>query len=394
MANQLLFYLFALHIFTLHLALNSTVHLGSKDQLSALDHVIAKGLEEGEDIERDESLINLSVILTNVGPDEPKESMVSHLDMYLGSLLDHLTQESRLRLIIISDATLVHLLRLHLKMLIGKELSRRMIRGDMLYFPLLRINIVDIEPIVRQNRDIITQMKPLLSKTEKVIYLPGDPQRKAFDEQWRLAGGDPKEMEGQTIEIDDNEIKKYSHDLFYIAPFYHLAFPNLDHLIATDLDIEFRSSTEEVFAQFRLFPKSAIIGAALDPTLRYINAAKDYLEWSPSETILGQGGDFPGLNTGVVLFNLTRMRGSKDLNDQLNIGAMRKLLDHFRFNDKCMLGDQDWFTLLSWRMPACFYQLPCAFNYVIGWDGEKDVDLSFRAECSKAKIIHRTSSLD
>ena len=33
---------------------------------------------------------------------------------------------------------------------------------------------------------------------------------------------------------------QYSHDLFYIAPFYHLAFPNLDHLIATDLDIEFR----------------------------------------------------------------------------------------------------------------------------------------------------------
>ena len=102
-----------------------------------------------------------------------------------------------------------------------------MIRGDMLYFPHLQINIVDIEPIVRQNRDIITQvdhqchhlnndrvlfsqMKPLLSKTEKVIYLPGDPQRKAFDEQWRLAGGDPKEMEGQTIEIDDNEIKKVS----------------------------------------------------------------------------------------------------------------------------------------------------------------------------------------
>ena len=39
---------------------------------------------------------------------------------------------------------------------------------------------------------------------------------------------------------------------------------------------------------------------------RYMNAAKDYLEWSPSKTILGQGGDFPGLNTGVVLFNLTR----------------------------------------------------------------------------------------
>ena len=35
-----------------------------------------------------------------------------------------------------------------------------------------------------------------------------------------------------------------------------------------------------------------------------------------------------------------------------------------RFNGKCMLGDQDWLTLLSWMMPASFYQLPCAFNFI------------------------------
>ena len=29
------------------------------------------------------------------------------------------------------------------------------------------------------------------------------------------------------------------------------------------------------------------------------------------------------------------MRGSKDLNDQLNIGAMRNLLDHFRSLVNC-----------------------------------------------------------
>ena len=29
------------------------------------------------------------------------------------------------------------------------------------------------------------------------------------------------------------------------------------------------------------------------------------------------------------------------------------------------MGDQDWFTLLSWWMPDTFYKLPCAFNYVI-----------------------------
>ena len=120
MRNQLRFYLSALHLFPLTLAINSTANSGSKscEQLSALDHVVAKGLEEGKDIEGEESLINLSVILTNMAPDEAKapESMFSHLDKYLSSLLTHLTQESRLRLLIISDDSLAHLLRVHLKM--------------------------------------------------------------------------------------------------------------------------------------------------------------------------------------------------------------------------------------------------------------------------------------
>ena len=116
MANQLFFYLFALHIFPLQLALNSTLNCGSEscEQLSAVDHVVAKGLEEGKDIEREESLINLSVILTNMAEEE--QGMFDHLDKYLATLLDHLTQESRLRLIVISDATLARLLRLHLNM--------------------------------------------------------------------------------------------------------------------------------------------------------------------------------------------------------------------------------------------------------------------------------------
>ena len=78
---------------------------------------------------------------------------------------------------------------------------------------------------------------------------------------------------------------QYSHDLFYIAPFYHLAFPNLDLLIATDLDIEFRylkdffplylffclrSNVEELYEEFQNFPEFALLGAAKDPTLRLV----------------------------------------------------------------------------------------------------------------------------
>ena len=99
------------------------------------------------------------------------------------------------------------------------------------------------------------------------------------------------------------------------------------------------------------------------------------------------------------------------------------------------MGDQDWVTLLSWKKPAFFFELPCAFNYIIGitmvntsfsfekvgknrgvigyfsllWikpavgpnclnvslqEDRKEVDLGSEAECKSPKIVHRTSSLD
>ena len=33
---------------------------------------------------------------------------------------------------------------------------------------------------------------------------------------------------------------QYDNDLYFLAPFYHLAFPLLDSLIIIDIDLEFR----------------------------------------------------------------------------------------------------------------------------------------------------------
>ena len=33
---------------------------------------------------------------------------------------------------------------------------------------------------------------------------------------------------------------RFNLDLFFIAPFYHLLLPHLDHVIVVDLDLEFR----------------------------------------------------------------------------------------------------------------------------------------------------------
>ena len=115
MANPLLLY-----FLPLQWALYSRVQLAAtkSEQLSALDHLVAKGLQESNDIQDDESLINLSVIMTNMAAAEAKgpESMFNHLDKYMSSLLRHLAQDSRVRLLIISDATLIKSLRLRLKM--------------------------------------------------------------------------------------------------------------------------------------------------------------------------------------------------------------------------------------------------------------------------------------
>ena len=69
-------------------------------------------------------------------------------------------------------------------------------------------------------------MKPLFSKSEKEGYLPGDLRRKAIEEQWRLAGGNPEEMEGQTITVDNGEIKKvttFKYILSFLCKIFHLS---------------------------------------------------------------------------------------------------------------------------------------------------------------------------
>ena len=100
MENRLLLY-----FLPLQWTLNSRVQLAAtkSEELSALDHLVAKGLQEGNDIQDDESLINLSMIMTNMAPEEAKvpESVFTHLDLYLTSLLTHSTKSSRFCLLII-----------------------------------------------------------------------------------------------------------------------------------------------------------------------------------------------------------------------------------------------------------------------------------------------------
>ena len=126
MVRQLLLCLSTFYLFPLDTALNSSVNPAPTEceDSSVFDHILPKSLEEGKDLEEDESFINLAVIMTNMAAGDDGEAKISeaifkHLDLYLSNLVRHLFQDSRLRLIIISDAKLFSHLRTHLKMLVN-----------------------------------------------------------------------------------------------------------------------------------------------------------------------------------------------------------------------------------------------------------------------------------
>ena len=74
-------------------------------------------------------------------------------------------------------------------------------------------------------------MKQLFGQNnqEPKILEPGD------DLHAEVADDD---LENVVIEIQP--YLKYTQDIYYIAPFYHVIFPGIEKLIALDLDLQFR----------------------------------------------------------------------------------------------------------------------------------------------------------
>ena len=143
------------------------------------------------------------------------------------------------------------------------------------------------------------------------------------------------------------------------SPFYHLDFP-MDKLIVTDTDIEFKFSLDLLFDQFSLFSSNHLYSLGPDLTPFYADRLFDYRLKHP-ETILGLPGELQGVNTGVVLLHLERMRKSEKFNSYLEPEVVDKLCDKFSF--KGFIGDQDWWNLVVWDSPQLMHPLPCSFNF-------------------------------
>ena len=102
---------------------------------------------------------------------------------------------------------------------------------------------------------------------------------------------------------------------------------------------------------------------------------KKYRQQNPN-TNIGEPGRFQGFNTGVVLYNLQRMRENEQYNQYVdNVdGVIDKLAEKYSFRSH--LGDQCFFTLLGIEHPEWFSVLPCRYNFQL--DISLAVQLVFR----------------
>ena len=122
--------------------------------------------------------------------------------------------------------------------MVGKVLSEKVIRKKVLpkmiiekKFPILRFEFIDLNPVVKKHRKHIDMMKLLFGQNDQEprIIQPGDNLHSDIADE---------HLENVVIEIQP--YLKYTQDIYYIAPFYHVTFPGIEKLIALDLDLQFR----------------------------------------------------------------------------------------------------------------------------------------------------------
>ncbi len=103
-----------------------------------------------------------------------------------------------------------------------------------------------------------------------------------------------------------------------------------------------------------------------------------YLQSHPN-SVLGEPGRFQGLNVGVVLYKLDRIRSSLPYKYYLSQNGTDYLALKYGFTNT-HLGAQDWVTLVLFEEPALIFPLSCKFNFQVSKDSKLSVTGNLRLE--------------
>lgn len=285
--------------------------------------------DEGEDS------VRLATIYKGRG-----KKMARNLQRLVFSLMES-SEKVRIVLLVLTDTESQPDTEAAIANTLGKFYTEGIVHGYRDNGVSLHVEFVDLDNLTSTiDRQLLDGMKGLFGPRGKSMVLESsDPRRQVYFPHLQ-----------DDVAVSLPTLDKYDLDLFFLAPFYPSFFPNLRKLIVVDLDVEFRVGVEELAQQFSLLDEEQLMALARDqsPYYPFITGAQD----KPRK----------GLNSGVALYHLERMRSSLVYREELTRERMAQLSDKYLPSPDWSLGDQDWLTLLSWEHPSLVASLPCRYN--------------------------------
>ena len=154
----------------------------------------------------------------------------------------------------------------------------------------------------------------------------------------------------------------YHNPIFFLPALLHRLLPeSVKKVIVLDTDMEFRADISSLHGLFDSFSEHHIMGLAYDQQPVYRHILHMYRREHPGTHVgAPPPNGLAGFNSGCVLMDLEKMRGSELYNKALQGEYVKSLADKFYFQGH--LGDQDFYSLLSMEHDDMFYILPCTWN--------------------------------
>lgn len=264
----------------------------------------------------------------------------SNLKRMLRSLLDH-SEQAIINFHFLTDEETKPWVDATVSNIIGRHITEGVVFGYEDNNVTLKTEFIDVDVLTSSvPSDSMSTMQTLFGPVNKTIVVgESDPRRERYF---------PDTEPGVVLHLPG--LGRFNQDLFFIAPFYHRLLPHLDKVIVIDLDLEFRVGVEEVQGLFSKLGENQLMG--------FVNDQSPYYPFITS----GWGPPRQGVNAGLMLFQLDKMRESEEYNEELKPGKMSRLSRKFLPRSEWSLAAQDWFSLLSWWKPGLVAHLPCQYN--------------------------------
>ncbi|CAH0390577.1 unnamed protein product [Bemisia tabaci] len=187
----------------------------------------------------------------------------------------------------------------------------------------------------------------------KLLVVTEEPSKKFFEEKltpWVILMNDTFTFEIHLVSFPSTHEKEWRH-MFKLCASQRLFFPDLlphiDSLLYVDTDTLFLTPLTNIWKHFSLMNSTQL--AALAP-----EGEDENVGWYNRFAQHPYPGRL-GLNSGVMLMNLTRMR---------TMGWTKYLAPIYEeFKHKLTWGDQDIINIIFSYHPECLYMYPCSYNF-------------------------------